>query len=107
MTQFKLLRSFLLCAFCTCSALSALAQIPARQQQPAASDPPPANTASSETKSDLDEIRRQLHEQQEELQRLRATIKNQSLVIDELRQHVEQESQRSSPLTVDGVGEKQ
>jgi hypothetical protein len=40
--------------------------------------------------SDLDEVRRELREQQEELRRMRAIVTEQSQVIDALRQRVEQ-----------------
>ncbi len=86
MIQFKLLRSLLLCAFCVGSAPALMAQVP-------------ADTASSEIKSDLDEVHRQLLEQQEELRGLRAALLEQSRVIDELRQRLEQGSQ-AAPLTV-------
>jgi hypothetical protein len=45
--------------------------------------------------SELDEVRRQLREQQQELERMRSTITQQSQLIEALRQRVEQTAQRT------------
>lgn len=84
MTRFKLLRSLLLCAFCVGPVPALVAQVPADAA---------SSTASSEIKADLDDVHRQLLEQQEELRGLRAALLEQTRVIDALRQRLEQGGQ--------------
>src|SRR3954469_24287397 len=100
MAHLKLSRALALCIFITGLASIATAQV-AQEQRAAGDNPSAATTASTNAKSDLDEIRRQLREQQEELQRLRATVNEQSRVIDELRQRVVQiDTGATSPVIV-------
>lgn len=89
MAHLKLSRALALCIFIAGLASIATAQV-AQEQRAAGDNPSAATTALTNARSDFDEIRRQLREQQEELQRLRATVNEQSRVIDELRQRVEQ-----------------
>ncbi|HEX8495253.1 MAG TPA: putative porin [Pyrinomonadaceae bacterium] len=53
--------------------------------------------------SELDEVRRQLREQQQELERLRSTITQQSQLIEKLRQRVEQTAQQQQDATAPGA----
>lgn len=108
MAHLKLSRALALCLFFIGLASTAPAQV-AQGERVAGDNPLSAIAASTNAKSDLDEIRRQLREQQEELRRLRTTVNEQSRVIDELRQRVEQTSTGASVPTIvkavaDGVG---
>lgn len=78
---------FLLCSGLTfsASAQTTVAVRPAVNSANATGNSQPAPAT-----SELDEVRRQLREQQDALERMRATITQQSQVIDELRQRVEQ-----------------
>lgn len=95
MAHLKLSSALLLLALCLATVSLASAQV-AQKERFAASNSSAANSSSNSAQSDLQEIRRQLSEQQEELRRLRATVSEQSRVIDELRQRVEQSAQSNA-----------
>jgi hypothetical protein len=96
----------MLCASCLAFALTAAAQSPVTSASPAfnSGDAPmttatTANAgadASTGTKSEMEEVRRQLREQQQELERMRAIVVQQSGLIESLRQRVEQTEQRTT-----------
>ncbi|MBA3766220.1 MAG: putative porin [Acidobacteria bacterium] len=98
------LRALLLCA---CSALltfNVSAQTSAAQQQQEAApniaaralSAPAVSEDSTAAPSDMDEVRRLLRQQQEELERMRALLNEQSSTIDSLRQRVELTEQRAA-----------
>ena len=94
MEYLKLYRAFLPCVLClTMLAVTAYAQ---QAEQPGVTaNSPEASAPTANSRSELDEIRRQIRQQQQELEKLRATISEQSRVIDDLRQRVEQNGERS------------
>jgi hypothetical protein len=94
----KTVRLALICAACLCSALAVSAQTPAARNAStvAATITPPTDETKAEPKSEAEEVQRQLREQQAELERMRALLTEQSHVIDELRQRVEQTEQAVS-----------
>ncbi len=68
----------------TCFFATALAQT--SDQSPTATPTPTATAHGTSTNtSDIDDIRRQLREQREEIERLRVTVTEQSRVINEMR----------------------
>lgn len=99
MLQLKTWRALGLCAFCLTLSFNVAAQTNAMRQAPA-NNVAAANTAASDsghgTPSDLDEVRRQLREQQLEIERMRALVTQQSGVIEELRQRVDQTTTASA-----------
>ena len=98
MLQLKISRALLLCAFCLGLPLSVLAQSSTTNRIVATATPTAGGVASNS--SDLDDVRRELREQQEELRRMRAIITEQSQVIDALRQRVEQTAQAGASEVV-------
>src|SRR3989440_10847357 len=94
MLQLKISRALLLCALCAGLSFSIRAQSTTR---PVAADAAAA-TSNKTTASDADieEVRRELREQQEEIKRMRAVVNEQSQVIDSLRQRVERTAQQSA-----------
>ncbi|MDT4898312.1 MAG: hypothetical protein QOH25_3389 [Acidobacteriota bacterium] len=88
MLQLKISRALLLCSFCLALPLLVEAQSSTNNRMAATAAPTAAGVASNS--SDLDEVRRELREQQEELKRMRALLTEQSQVIDALRKRVEQ-----------------
>jgi len=88
MMQLKLPRTLLLCAVCVGMSLSVQAQSSPSRPVVATATATEGNVASNSV--DVDDVRRALREQQEELKRMRAIINEQSQVIDSLRQRVEQ-----------------
>lgn len=98
MLQLKISRALLLCAVCLGLPLSALAQSSTNSRIVATAAPTAGGVASNS--SDLDDVRRELREQQEELRRMRAIITEQSQVIDALRQRVEQTALTSASEVV-------
>jgi hypothetical protein len=103
-----LLLLLLLCAFCAVPALNAAAQTPAPQRAAAAAsnsssvaadagaEEKTTAAAAAAAPSEMDEVRRQLRQQQAELERMRAVIDEQTNLIDGLRQRVEQTEQRAA-----------
>lgn len=87
MLQLKIFRALILCTLFALLTLSAQAQ--------STTNPVAANAATNNqtNNSEIEEVRRELREQQEELKRMRALIDEQSQVIDTLRQKVEQAAQ--------------
>lgn len=79
--------SFLL--LCSGMSLSAAAQAPAAVRPAVNTAAATGNNQPAPAASEFDEVRRQLREQQETLERLRATITQQAQVIERLRQRVE------------------
>jgi hypothetical protein len=94
MLQLKISRALLLCALCAGLSLTIRAQ---STTSPVAADAAAA-TSNKITASDADieEVRRELREQQEEIKRMRAIVNEQSQVIDSLRQRVERTAQQSA-----------
>jgi hypothetical protein len=90
----KPFRVVVLCAFLACLA----AQVQAQASGPRKADASPAvsNESAASAASEMDEVRRKLREQREEIERMRATVNEQSRMIDELRQRVEQSAQSSA-----------
>ena len=98
MLQLKISRTLLLCALCAGLTCSIRAQSTTR---PVAADA--AAAASNKTTAndaDIEEVRRELREQQEEIKRMRAVVNEQSQVIDSLRQRVEQTTQAGAAQMV-------
>jgi hypothetical protein len=91
MLQLKISRGLLLSALCVGLSFSAQAQSSTTRPVAATAAATEGNVASNSP--DLEEVRRQLREQQEELKRMSAVINEQSQVIDTLRQRVEQATQ--------------
>jgi septal ring factor EnvC (AmiA/AmiB activator) len=92
MFHFTMLRTVMLCAFCVCLPSYVFAQTAA--PRPVVNNAASATGVSTDAKADganpdMEEVRRLLREQQEELKRMRETINEQSHTIDELRQRVE------------------
>lgn len=106
MLQLNMARALALCAFCFLLALNAPAQSTATTARPMVSNSAAAvNGKSSADGSDLDDVRRQLREQQQELERMRAIIAQQSNLIDDLRQRVEHTEQSTNTSGVIKTGE--
>jgi hypothetical protein len=99
MLRHKISRALLLCALCAGLALSAQAQ--SSNTHPAAATAATTAGGVASNSSDLEEVRRQLREQQEELRRMQALITEQSQVIDTLRQRVEQTARTGMLKTSD------
>jgi hypothetical protein len=102
MFHLKMLRAVALCAFCAClSSYTAVAQSPAPRADAAptavSSSSVPADAKHMDANPEMDEVRRLLREQQEELKRMRETVDEQSRTIDELRQRVEHTEQQGAP----------
>ena len=112
MSHTIILRALLLCACAAFLALNVSAQTSAAAQQPevatntAGASVAATATASNEAAaapSEMDEVRRLLRRQQEELERMRAVINEQSSTIEGLRQRVEITEQRAtadSPMII-------
>ena len=96
MLQLKIPRALLLCALCAILSFSVRAQ--SSPNRPNAATAVATEGGVAANTSDLEDVRRELREQQEELRRMRAVITEQSQVIDALRQRVEQTARA-------GVGE--
>ena len=95
MFHLKMLRAAaIVCALCACLSYNTFAQSPAERPVAKSAE---TGAATADANPDMDEVRRQLREQQEELKRMRATIDEQSHTIDELRQRVEHTEQRGAP----------
>lgn len=88
MLQLKISRTLFLCAFCVSLACSVQAQSSTNPRTVATATATEGSVAANT--SDLEEVRRELREQQEELRRMRAVITEQSQLIDALRQRVDQ-----------------
>lgn len=97
MLLMKTSRPLLLCFFCICLALSVSAQTALNGDSQAGATS--ANN-STEAKSETDEVQRQLHAQQEELERMRALLTEQTKLINELRQRVERTEVRMATEVV-------
>ncbi len=97
-------RALLLCACSAFLAFNVSAQTSAAQQQQEAApniaaralSAPAVSEDSTAAPSDMDEVRRLLRQQQEELERMRALLNEQSSTIDSLRQRVELTEQRAA-----------
>lgn len=89
MPQLKISRALLLCLLCATLSFSARAQSSPNRSATATAVATERGVATTSS-SDLEEVRRELRVQQEELQRMRALITEQAQVIDALRQRVEQ-----------------
>src|SRR2546429_3022501 len=94
MLQLKISRALLLCALCAGLTCSIRAQSTTR---PVAADAAAATSnKTTANDADIEEVRRELREQQEEIKRMRAVVNEQSQVIDALRQRVERTAQQSA-----------
>ena len=89
MLQLKLSHALLLCAL-LCAALPFSVRAQSSTSRPATATAVATEGGVASNSSDLEDVRRELREQQEELRRMRALITEQSQVIDALRQRVEQ-----------------
>jgi hypothetical protein len=107
-------RALLLCACSAFLAFNVTAQTSAQQQQEiaatttASAPVAEAATASDDaaaTPSEMDEVRRLLRQQQAELERMRATINEQSSTIEGLRQRVEITEQRAAAPMIIKTGD--
>jgi hypothetical protein len=90
MLQLKISRAFLLCAFCMVLSFSVQAQSSSSTANRVAATAVATEGGVASNSSDLEEVRRELREQQAELKRMQFVIAEQSQVIDALRQRVEQ-----------------
>jgi hypothetical protein len=93
MLRLKIFRALLLCVLCAILTFSVRAQ--SSPSRPAVATAVATQGGVASNSSDLEDVRRELREQQEELRRMRALITEQSQVIDALRQRVEQTAQTS------------
>jgi hypothetical protein len=84
------LRAAALCLFCLCLFSTAWAQQP--NASTSTTQTSTASQGAGEPKSELEEVRRLLLEQQEELRRMRATVERQSREIEALQQRAGQTS---------------
>ncbi|HEX8710009.1 MAG TPA: putative porin [Pyrinomonadaceae bacterium] len=107
MLHTKTARALLLCVLCACLCQAAFAQDAAGQssanREPASS--PGATRSDAATSgnaapgsADVEDVRRQLRSQQEEINRMRALVAEQSQLIESLRQRVERNEQQSAGL---------
>ena len=93
------LRLFASCVFCLFLHVAVPAQSTTEKPK-AATDKSAESATSSGTKSDLDEVLRLLRKQQEEIERLRVTVTEQSREITDLRQRVDRTSEQSAQPAV-------
>ncbi len=93
------LRLFASCVFCLFLNVAVPAQSTTEKPK-AATDKSAESATSSGTKSDLDEVLRLLRKQQEEIERLRVTVTEQSREITDLRQRVDRTSEQSAQPAV-------
>ncbi|HJU55652.1 MAG TPA: putative porin [Pyrinomonadaceae bacterium] len=101
MPRLTVSRALLACAFCVGLGFSARAQSP-RTGRPSLSPAPAASGDEASAAPDnagLEEVRRALLEQQEEIKRMRALINEQSQVIGELRQRVEETARQAASIS--------
>lgn len=98
MLRLKISRALLLCGLCAGLSFSAAAQSPTPRSDAATARATEGNVVSNSP--DLEAVRRELREQQEELRRMRALIDEQSQMIDRLRQRVEQVPQAGAAQIV-------
>ena len=108
MTQLGIARVLLLCAFCIAFSLTAAAQAPVASSLAANNGDAPAKAevkTKADAKSEMEEVQRQLREQQQELERMRALVVQQSGLIESLRQRVEQTEQRTAHAGIINTGE--
>lgn len=105
MQRLTISRALLACAFCIGLGFSARAQSPRTGR--ASLSPAPAATsdgaAPASGNADLEEVRRALLEQQEEIKRMRALIDEQSQVIGELRQRVEETARQAATISTSSI----
>lgn len=95
MLRRKISRALLLCALGMSLSLSAQAQAQSSPSRPAAATAVATEGAVAANSSDLEDVRRELREQQEELKRMRAVITEQSQLIEALRQRVEERTRNT------------
>jgi hypothetical protein len=88
----------LLSLFCVALSFSASAQSTTSAGDAKAASVTGDNTAAGN--SEIEEVRRELREQQEEIKRMRAIVSEQSQLIDQLRQRVEQRAQPGAAVMV-------
>lgn len=95
------LRTVAMCVLCFC--MSAIASAQSAAPSPALTNTTAQSSDSNSPKSDLEEVRRLLLAQQEEMARMRATINEQSRQIDALRQRVDQAVAQPALITTSQV----
>jgi hypothetical protein len=107
MTQLRITRALLLCASCIVLAINTSAQTPLASSLADNSGDTAKAAANAPAKAgtEMDEVRRQLREQQQELEKMRAIVVQQSSLIESLRQRVEQTEQRTAQAGVINTGE--
>lgn len=101
MLQLKMTRALLLCASCLFFAMNAEAQAPVASSLAGKESGPPVTAtrdggSCGRTGTEMDDMGCQLLAQQQELERMRAVLAQQSSLIESLRQRVELTEQRSS-----------
>jgi TolA-binding protein len=107
MIKLRIARVLLWCASFIALSLTAAAQGPAAPALDSNSGDPPAKTevkTRTDSRSEMEEVQRQLREQQQELERMRAIVVQQSGLIESLRQRVEQTEQRAAQAGVINTG---
>ncbi len=105
MPRLTVSRALLACAFCVGLGFSARAQSP-RPGRASLSPAPAASDDAAPAAPDnagLEEVRRALLEQQEEIKRMRALINEQSQVIGELRQRVEETARQAASISTSSI----
>lgn len=105
MQRLTISRALLACAFCVGLGFSARAQSP-RTGRASLSPTAPATSdgaAPASGNADMEEVRRALLEQQEEIKRMRALINEQSQVIGELRQRVEETARQAATVSTSSI----
>jgi hypothetical protein len=114
MLQPKIARALFLCAACLLlAAVTTRAQSPGSSSSPAVRSAPattaatpaatPTPTPAADARSELEEFRQQLRAQQQELERMRALVVQQSELIDNLRQRVERAEARPATAAPGGA----
>jgi hypothetical protein len=108
MTHLRIARVLMLCASCIVISMTAAAQAPVSSSLAANSGDASAKAevkTKADAKSEMEEVQRQLREQQQELERMRALVVQQSGLIESLRQRVEQTEQRTARAGVINTSE--
>ncbi len=100
MSRLTIWRALVACAFCI--SLGCAAQAQSSLTSPAGVTPAPA-AAATPGNPDLEEVRRALLEQQEEMKRMRAVIDEQSQMIGELRQRVDETARQATAVNTAAI----
>ncbi|HWT02109.1 MAG TPA: putative porin [Pyrinomonadaceae bacterium] len=103
MTRLTISRALLACAFCFGLGLAARAQSPRAGRASIGPAAPASTEAAPSGNAGLEEVKRALLEQQEEIKRMRALIEEQSQVISELRQRVEETAGQAATVNASNI----